>query len=167
MKSIIMVVAIAAALWYGFMGGRKLSEADVYNTYNESWSAFHDEDPKRICALIDDRFRGKVKNVTPIGEVEETVTKEAACSLDKGLHAVMKQVEAKTGQEMFMNSEYKVQKINFSPDKTQATVQVVSKIRIGTEQRLYLKLTETSTDTLVKSMGKTKFLASESSIAYE
>jgi hypothetical protein len=166
MKNIIIVMAIAAALWYGFMG-RKLSEADVYNTYNESWSAFHDEDPKRICALIDDRYQAKVKNITPIGVVEETVTRQAACSLDKGFHAVLKQAKAKTGQELFMNSEYSVKKIDLSPDGKQATVQVVSIIRIGTEQRLHFKLTETSTDTLVKSMGKTKFLSSESSIEYE
>jgi hypothetical protein len=30
MKSIIVAV-----VWYGFMGGKKLSEADVDNTYNE------------------------------------------------------------------------------------------------------------------------------------
>ena len=167
MKSIVIIVAIAAAVWYGFMGGKKLSEADVYSAYNESWSAFHDEDSKRICALIDDRYQAKVKNITPIGVVEETVTKDASCSLDKGFHAILKQAKAKTGQELFMNSEYSVKKIDLSPDRKQATVQVVSIIRIGTEQRLYFKLTQTSTDTLVKSMGKTKFLASDSSIAYE
>lgn len=167
MKNIIMIVAIAAAVWYGFLGGRKPSESDVYNAYNEYWSAFHDEDQKRICALIDDTYQGKVKNITPVGMVEETVTKEAACSLDKGLHAVMKEAQAKTGQELAMNSEYNVQKIDFSPDGTQATVQVVSTVRIGTEKRLYFKITETSTDTLVKSMGKTRFLASESTIQFE
>lgn len=54
----------------------------------------------------------------------------------QGFHAILKQAKAKTGQELFMNSECNIKKIDFSPDKKQAAGQVVSILRIGTESSI-------------------------------
>jgi hypothetical protein len=79
----------------------------------------------------------------------------------------MKQaMEEKLGQELFINMEHTIDSVVLSADRKSATVQMSSEIRIGTERRLYMKITESQTDTVIRRMGKVKFLASEGEVSF-
>lgn len=98
---------------------------------------------------------------TPAGDVEESAGKTQACEGTDKFHAMKGELERKAGVELFVNTEYTIDRIDISADRRTATVQLHTEVRIGTEQRLYLKMQETQTDTLVRRFGTTRFLSTQ------
>ncbi|HJV53693.1 MAG TPA: hypothetical protein VJ652_19660 [Noviherbaspirillum sp.] len=165
MRIFLLIVLAAVALWYAVVGGRRIDESHVYALYDKYWGAFIEGDGKAVCELFDKRFAATVTTKTPAGDVEESAGKEQACEGTDKFYAMKRELERRTGVELFVNSEYAIDRIELSADRKTATVQLHTEIRIGTEQRLYLKMTETQTDTLVRKFGTTRFLATQGAIS--
>ena len=165
MRKVLLGVLAAGAVWYLAIGGRELKEAHIYEAYNTYWSAFHDNNSEAACALFDPAYSAKIRTRTPAGSVEESADQAAACAGVAKFHALKQQMEASTGQTLYFNSEFNVERIDITPDRKLARAQVRTEIRIGTEQRLFLKITEQRTDVFARSLGKTRITASDGMVS--
>ena len=166
MRRMLIVGAVVFGLWYAFVGGRSIKETHVYDLYNEYWNAFAAGDSKTVCSLFDSEFSAVVRTRTPAGQVEEAAGKSQACEGTDKFFAMKKAMEEKAGEELFINTEYTVDEIAISPDEKTATVRVSSEVRIGTEKRLFLKIRESQTDKIVRSLGKARFIATDGDISF-
>jgi hypothetical protein len=104
--------------------------------------------------------------MTSAGAVEETVTKEDACESTKKFFDMKAEMEEKTGQELFINTEYMIDSIELASDRKSAVVEVSSEIRVGTERLLLVKINGTQTDTVIRDAGKIKFLSSDADVSF-
>ncbi len=166
MRIPLLVILLCGALWYYFIEGRRMDEGRIRDAYALYWGAFYDDNRDAICNMFDKRFTATVTTMTPAGQVEETANKEVACDGTKKFFDMKKDMEEKIGQELFINTEYTIDNIELAPDRKSAKVAVSSEIRVGTEQRLFMKINGVQTDTVIRDAGKIKFLSSDAEISF-
>jgi hypothetical protein len=166
MRLPLLIILLCGALWYYFIEGRRMNETHVREAYALYWDAFHDDKRGTICNMFDKRFTATVRTMTPAGPVEETATKENACEGTKKFFDLKAEMEEKTGQELFINTEYTIDSIELASDRKSAVVEVSSEIRMGTERMLLMKINGTQTDTVIRDAGKIKFLSSDADISF-
>jgi hypothetical protein len=165
MRIFLFAALLAGALWYGFVGARRIDEVDVYNAYNKYWNAFSDGDSKAVCGMYDGKYFAKTTTRTPAGPVEESADKAQACRGTDSFYAMKKDLEEKAKVEMFVNVRYDIGEIEISADRKTAIVRLTTEIKLGTEQRLYLKISSVQTDTVIRDLGRTRFKSSESLVS--
>jgi hypothetical protein len=166
MRRLLIFFLALAALWYYFVGGRRMDEAQIRTAYDRYWAAFYNDDRKAICDMFDNDFSAKITTETPKGAVTETADRKRACEDTKQFFDMKDAMEAKLGQELYVNMEHTIDSIQLSADRKSATVEMSFEIRIGTEHRLFMKIAGSQTDTAIRRMGKVKFLNSESEVSF-
>ena len=166
MRILVLLVILGSVLWYFFVGSRRMDEDQVRAAYAQYFDAFHEDDGKGLCDLFDKDFAATIKTKTPAGPIEEKATKSTSCENSTKFFAMKKTMEKKVGEELFFNIQYTIDEIELAPDKKSAKVLMHSEILLGTEQRRYMKITETQTDTLVRQVGKMKFTSTDALISF-
>src|SRR5258706_7904215 len=131
MRILVFAALVVGALWYVFVGGHRIDEADVYNAYNKYWNAFSDGDSKAVCGMYDRNYFAKTATRTPAGPVEESAGKADACKGTDKFYAMKKELEEKAKVEMYLNVRYDVSQIEISADKQTATVRLTTEIKLG------------------------------------
>jgi ketosteroid isomerase-like protein len=165
MKKALLLLILGAAAWYYLVEGRKVKESHVRALYDHYWAAVDDNDSDAVCKMFDDKFSSVVRTRTPAGPVEERGTKQTACEGTEKFFELKKKMEERSGQTLYVNTEYTVDSITVNADGKSATARMVSEVRIGTEQRAFLTMRETQTDTIIRRYGRARFLDSDGEIS--
>ena len=161
-----MVTALAAVVaaigaWYGLVGSRYISEADVRAQYQNEANWLDEGKHAQICAVFDDAYVGRVASVTAEGRVLEQTDKKSSCAALATFFASLQKLNEKAGGGVVTNSTVLLKKVVISPDRQSALVMVRSQVKVGTEKTLMMTLTSEGTDTLIKRGGKVLRLRSE------
>lgn len=162
--TILGVVIIAA--WYSYVSGRKVDEAHIRTLYMTYLNAFDNGDGKAACELFDDKVTGHFYSTSRFVNVDENITKAAACAAVDDLYKKKRDIEAAIGEKMYTNFECTIKSIVISPDERTATVQLLMVTRIGTEKKAYLDMRSEQTDIIVRNFGKTKILETNGSVSF-
>jgi hypothetical protein len=162
----IFLILVAGAGWYFFIHGRQVDEADVRQLYDQYWTAVNDGDAEKVCSFFDDEFKAVVITRAPDGRsMTENGTKTSACDGTNKFYELKKAMEQKSGVQLYINTEYNIDSITVEPGGKSATVHMTSELRIGTENRMFLRLREKQTDTVISRYGKPRFLTSDGEIS--
>ena len=160
-RILVVLVLIAGAAWYYFVGGRKIEESHVREAYSKYFEAFDAEDSKSICDLFDRSFTATTRTMGPAGPVEAQGTRAEACAGMGKFQEMKSTIQQRTGMEMHFNVEYTVTSIEIAKDGKTATAHVDSEIRVGNERGALLTIKESQTDKLIRRLGDTKFISSD------
>ncbi|WP_085315855.1 hypothetical protein [Derxia lacustris] len=161
MRFAILLVLLGATVAYALGPARKIDEAGVHRLYRAYSQGMLDEDSAALCRMYDDKFRGHASRPAPGGGVEESLDKAGACESLPRLLELKRRLSEQIGEELYINADYEIRSITLSPNGKKATVEVDTELRIGTEQRLVLLLRATETDTVIRELGREKFLTSD------
>jgi hypothetical protein len=158
MKRIVLGVALIAAGWWYFIGGRALTEEHVRAFYEEQERATLDRDPQALCNLLARDFES-VGVVTVAGHVSpKTTNRKQTCAAYAGLYAQFEKIGDKMGGILQLDSQYDIHEITLASNRKSATVDVSSALDVG---GTIMNIRGRSTDTLIRRNGKMLLLRSE------
>lgn len=158
MKKIILVVLIAVATWWYFIGGRKMNEAHVTEFYRNLEAATLERKPDDLCALLADDFRSIGTAVIQGVKVTDENSKAETCEAYRELYAAWAKLGEKMGGMLQLDSDYEIHSISFSPDRKSATVDISSSLDVAGS---ITNIRSRSTDSLVRRNGKVMLIRSE------
>lgn len=160
MRKLILVVLVAVAAWWYFIGGRNLTEAHVNEFYRSVEVATLERKPEDLCSLLDEDFKS-TGNVA-IGGQQRTDSQDKAqtCEAYRQLYASWEKLGGKMGGILQLDSEYEIHSITFSTDKKTATVDISSSLDVAGS---ITNIRSRRKDTLVPRNGKVMLLRSEGS----
>ncbi len=158
MKKLLLVALLGAAVWWYFVGGRKLDEAQVNEFYRRVEVASLDRKPDDLCALLADDFSST--GTVAVGGQQRTQTqgKAATCESYRGLYAAWEKLGEKMGGPLQLDSDYDIHSIKLSADHKTATVDISTSMDVAGS---IMNIRSRSTDTLVRRNGKVLLLRSE------
>jgi hypothetical protein len=159
MKKIVLGVALIAAGWWYFIGGRTLTEEHVRAFYAEQERATLDRDPQALCDMLAGDFES-VGTVTIAGHVspKTTTNRKQTCDAYTALYAQFEKIGDKMGGILQLDSQYDIHEIALAANKKSATVDVSSGLDVG---GTIMNIRGRNTDTLIRRNGKTLLLRSE------
>ena len=166
LKLVALVACGAYGAWYVAIGGRQISEEHVRDLYHDYWSAFDKGDGKAVCSLFSDDVSGNFKSTSRSMHVKESIDKATACSAVDDFYQSKKHLEESIGQDLHTNFEYTIKSISISPDKKSATVEVLTEVRIGTEQKSLLDMRSDQVDKIKRSLGRAQFVQSDGTVSF-
>lgn len=158
MKKIILVVLIAFAAWWYFIGGRKMTEVHVTEFYRSLEVATLERKPDALCALLADDFKSTDTAVIQGVKVADENDKTQTCEAYRELYATWAKLGEKMGGMLQLDSDYKLHSISISADRKSATVDVSSSLDVAGS---ITNIRSRSTDTLVRRNGKVMMIRSE------
>lgn len=158
MKKLILVVLVAGAVWWYFIGGRKLSEDHVNSFYRDLEVATLQRKPENICALLASEFQST--GTVSIGGASrsDAQDKTQTCEAYRGMYETWEKLGEKMGGTLQLDSNYTIHSIAISPDSKTATVDISSSLDVAGS---IMNIRSRSTDTLVRRNGKVLLLHSE------
>lgn len=135
----------------------QLSQLDddlVHDYYQQHINATRQLDARAICAMLDTRYHAVDVTRTPRGEERVELNRRQACDATRESMVMLKKVLLLTREEP--DIQYKIETVDFSPDRRQATVKLNASIRIGKK----VSVTIIGTETLVRRLGTVLSLGS-------
>jgi hypothetical protein len=166
LMAIVMLGCAAYGAWYVAVGGKRLNEEQVRDLYQQYHAAFEREDAKAVCDMYDDKISGQFSSTSKAYPVKESLDKASACSAVADFYETKHKLEEKTGHALETNFDVHVQSIELSADRQTATVEVLTEMRIGTEQASIVDMRVQHTDKVTKNLGKARFLQSDGSASF-
>lgn len=158
MKKLLLVALIGIGAWWYFIGGAKLTEAQVNEFYRDVEIATLERKPENLCALLADNFQST--GSVAVGGEEHSLTqdKTQTCNNYRQMYAGFDKLGEKMGGMLQLDSSYQIHSITISPDGKNATVDISTALDVAGS---IMNLRARSTDTLVRKNGKVRFLRSE------
>ncbi|TAG27261.1 MAG: hypothetical protein EAZ37_05945 [Burkholderiales bacterium] len=156
-KIIAIVLALSGAGYYYFVLGSQVSERDAQNYFTAYYDKLDAGDDKALCDMYADSYveRGIVVRTAGMGGTAPAeANKEAACAFLRGLIEGMKKQSEKLGMPVVTNTQTVIEDVAISPNKKSAVVTGKFELKIGTEQRLFMKQNTQAKITLIKQGGK-------------
>ncbi|WP_143131431.1 DUF4440 domain-containing protein [Noviherbaspirillum humi] len=163
---IAVMVCIGYGIWHAAIGGKRVSDAQVRELYQQYWEAFDRGDAKAVCDLFSDQVHGRFSSTARSMPVTETLDKATACASVGQFHETKQRLEERVGKALYTNFEYTIKSIEISPDRKTATVEVATGMRIGTEQGALLDMRSEQTDVVKSSFGKAQFVQSDGTVSF-
>ena len=161
----LMAIAVfgcaAYGAWYAAIGGKRIDEEQVRELYQQYHAAFQREDAKAVCDMYDDKITGRFSSSSKAYPVKETLDKASACSAVSDFYETKRKLEEKTGKALDTNFDVHIESIEISADRRTATVDVLTEMRIGTEQASIVDLRVHHIDKVTKNLGKVRFVQSD------
>lgn len=161
-KVILLIVLIAAAVWY-FDLSRRMTEETIRETYQAQLEALQRFDAKPLCDSLDESYSD---SVTMRGGSAPAKTQDKATACNELTRALrrFKTLSERTGGIIEPDYEYAIQSITLSPDRKQATVEVSSTMRIGDMTLARSR----SVEHLIRRLGRIRNTGGESTVwAYQ
>jgi hypothetical protein len=160
MKKIILVVLVGVGLWWHFIGGRSLNEAQVTEFYRSMEVAGLERKPEALCDMLSADFKmvGKISTGAQAGHTMAEQDKAQTCSGYTEMYASFEKLGEKMGGILQLDSEYKIHSIQIAADKNSATVDVSSSLDVAGS---IMNIRSSSQDTLERKNGKVRLLRSE------
>ena len=158
MKKVILVVLIAVAGWWYFIGSRKLSEQHVRDFYRDVEIATLERKPEALCALLAEDFQSA--GTVSIGDRRHTEAQNKAqtCEGYKQLYDTWEKLGEKMGGILQLDSGYEIHSVAIASDQKTATVDISTSLDVAGS---IMNIRSRSTDTLVRRNGKMLMLRSE------
>lgn len=158
MKKFLLVVLVAGAAWWHFVGSRTLSEDQVTAFYRDVEIATLKRKPEDICALLAPDFQS-TGTVTMAGQRQtSTLDKAQACDSYRELYAAWEKLGEKMGGTLQLDSNYTIHSMTLAPGNKTATVDISGSLDVAGS---IMNMRSRSTDTLVRRNGKVLLLHSE------
>jgi hypothetical protein len=155
----LLLVAIAAGLgWWYFIGGRKLSEAEVGDFYRSVESATLSRKPELLCALLADDFRSEGVVSVAGRHSAQVQDKAQACAAYEQLYASWEQIGKNMGGMLQLHSGYRINSLEIASNRQSAKVDISMSVLVGAD---LMNIRSRSTDTLVRRNGKVVLLRTE------
>lgn len=129
-KVILLVIAIAAAVWY-FDISHKMTEAAIRESYQAQFEALQRFDAKPLCDSLDDSYRASIVMRGAPGMPAKTQDKADACAELTQTMRRFKMLSERTAGMLEPDYDFAIQSIALSADRKLATVEVTSSMRIG------------------------------------
>ena len=156
-KKLVLVILIAGAAWWYFVGGRKLTEERVTAFYSDLEIATRGRKPEDICALLASEFQSTGTFAVGAKTRTDVQDKSQTCEAYRDLHATWEQLGEKMGGTLQLDSDYTIHSIAISPDGKTATVDISTSLDVAGS---VMNIRSRSTDTLVRRNGKVLLLHS-------
>ena len=160
MKLLLVIVAIAVGAWWYFVGGRKLSDADVRGFYRDYEIATLDRKPEDLCALLADGFESRGSVALGGASRASSLTRSQTCDGYRDLYAAWEKLGEKMGGTLQLDSSYEVSNVQIAPDGKTATADVSSSLDVAGS---VMNLKSRTRDTLIRRHGKVLLLRTEGS----
>ena len=158
MKLLLIVIAVAVAGWWYFVGGRKLSDADVRGFYRDYEAATLGRKPDELCALLADGFESSGTVALGGGVRASSQTKAQTCDSYRELYAAWEKLGETMGGTLQLDSNYEVSDVKVSADGKSATAQVASSLDVAGS---IMNIKARTRDTLIRRNGKVMLLKTE------
>jgi hypothetical protein len=164
MKKIIFAMMVAAGLWWHFIGGRSLNEAQVTEFYRSMEVAGLERKPEALCDLLATDFKmvGKVSMGAQAGQPMPEQDKAQTCKAYTEMYASWEKLGEKMGGVLQLDSDYKIHSIEIAADKKSATVDVSGTLDVAGS---IMNIRSRTLDTLERRNGKVRLLRSEGRVA--
>ncbi|EIL99812.1 hypothetical protein RHOFW104T7_07735 [Rhodanobacter thiooxydans] len=157
-KVILLIVLIAAAVWY-FDISRRMTEAAVRESYQTQVEALQRFDAEPLCDSLDKGYSESVvmRGASAPAKMQDKAT--ACAELTRTLRR-FKTLSERTAGMIEPDYDYEIQSITLSPDRKQATVEISSTMRIGdmTLARSH------SVEHLIRRLGRIRNTGGESTV---
>lgn len=163
MKKIILVAIIAAGAWWYFVGGRKISEADVtsfYRDYDEI--ATGQRQPDTLCSMFAEDYHSTATIAVGRQIRTDSMNKPQTCESLRLLYDSWEKLGEKMGGMLQLDSYYTIHSISLASDRKSATVDISSSLDVAGS---IMNMRSRSTDTLVRRNGKVLLLRSDAKVS--
>lgn len=158
MKKLLVIVLVAVGAWWFFVGGRKLTEEQVNDFYQDVTRATLSRRPEDLCALLAPEFK-TTGTVSAAGQQKtESMDKAQTCDGYTKLYAAWDQLGEKMGGTLQLEYGSTIHSITIAPDHKSATVDVSTTLDVGGS---IMKIRSRSTDVLIRRAGKVLMLRSD------
>ena len=154
-KIILLVIVIAAAVWY-FDLSHKMTETAIRKSYQTQFEALQRFDPKPLCDVLDDDYTATVK---AHGAAKAKDKASACAELTRGLRR-LKTLSDRTAGLLEPDYDFEIKSISLSADRKFATVEVSSTMRLGDMTLARSR----QIDHLISRMGRIRSTSSEESV---
>ena len=158
MKAIVLVLILAAGLWYYFIGGRKMDEQMVRDYYRAQAHEVLSRNPKGQCNLLSSKLKAQLRSRIG-GQVQDvTLDKAQLCKQLADQAKFFEEVGDKAGGILTIEYHYDIKNINLAGDKKSAEVNVVSTLKMG---EAFMEITSVSNERLERHLGKVQMVAAD------
>lgn len=128
-KAILLVILIAAAIWY-FDIGRKMTETSIRESYQSQVAALQRFEAKPLCDGLDDNYSATV-TTRGAGAASTTQDKASACNELSRTMRRFKMLSERTGGMIEPDYNYEIRSITLSSNRKLATVELETTMRMG------------------------------------
>jgi hypothetical protein len=149
-KTVLLALALIAAGWYYFVGGRKLDEQMVRDFYRAEAHAALSRDPEAMCKLVGKSAVVRQQTVMAGQTKSETLNREQACEAFRKSHEFFEKVGEKAGGMLTIEYDYALGKVDIAADRKSALVEFSSTLKMG---EAFMQFRTTSTERLVRRLG--------------
>ncbi|WAK03611.1 hypothetical protein [Methylobacter sp. YRD-M1] len=165
MKKLILIAPlVAAAGWWYFVEGRTLTEDNVLAFYKQQEAATLSRHPEELCAQMDDEFQAIGDVAFQDQERRDRINKEQACQSVRDMYKSFDDLGDKMGGTLQLDYGYSIHKIDISPDRKSAVVDVSYSLDVAGS---IMHIRSRGTDTLIRRNGKMLVLRSEEKATLE
>ena len=158
MKTILLLIVLAGAGWWYFVGSRTINEGQVTGFYQAQQAATLERKPEVLCALLADDFSATGSIALAGSSRNESVTRQQLCDGYVDMYAAWEKLGSAMGGEVQLDSHYDIHAIEIAPDKKSATVDISMSLDVAGN---LTNMRSRSTETLVRRNGKVLLLRSE------
>ncbi|HEY9066627.1 MAG TPA: hypothetical protein VIO33_16725 [Burkholderiaceae bacterium] len=151
MKAVAIALALGAAGWYYFVGGRQLDEQMVRDFYRAEAHATLSRDPDALCKLLSKSVVVRQQTLMSGQTKSETLNREQACEAFRKSHEFFEQVGEKAGGMLTIEYDYELGKLDVASDRKSALVEFSSTLKMGES---FMQFRTTSTERLVRRLGR-------------
>ncbi|WP_430390293.1 hypothetical protein [Dyella sp. 20L07] len=130
MKKVILLLVLAGLAWWYFDYSRRMTEAQIRESYDAQAEATRQFDAKKLCDRLSDDFQGDQSTKQGDHYVEEHFDKKSLCNGLTRSTAAMQSLSALTGGMVQLDVDLEIKSIELSINRKEATVQTVSTVRL-------------------------------------
>lgn len=153
--ALVILIVIATATWWFFIGGRTLSEARVNSFYQDVETAILEKDSDALCGKLATDFQASGTLLFGEQQRSDQLNKTQACEDMAELQRTYDMLNKKMGGMLAVSHTHMIHRISLSPGKRTATVEITHTLNVGGN---LLSVNTHSTDTLIRKNGKTLLL---------
>jgi hypothetical protein len=158
MKAIVLILILAAALWYYFVGGRKMDEQMVRDYYRAQAHEVLSRNPQGQCKLLSSKLKAHLRSRVGGQAQDVTLDKAQVCQQLADQAKFFQEVGDKAGGMLTIEYQYEIRNINLASDKKSADVDVVSTLKMG---EAFMEITSTSNERLERHLGRVQTVAAD------
>jgi hypothetical protein len=153
MKKIFVIAVVVAGLWWNLVGGRTITEADVHNYYRSQIEATLQRQPEDLCDLLSEDFQLDMEIFTPQGAMQVNRNKQEMCHDFTKTYAAIQDFGDRMGGLAQLDYSLHTDDIQIADDMKSVTIEASYTFDVAG-----LRVTGTTTDTLIRRNGKTLLL---------
>jgi len=151
LKTLVLALALVAAGWYYFVGGRQLDEQMVRDFYRAEAHATLSRDPDALCKLLSKSAVVRQRTLMSGQTKSETLNREQACEALRKSHEFFEKVGDRAGGTLSIEFDYELGTIDVASDRRSALVEFSSTLKMGES---FMQFRTTSTERLVRRLGR-------------